>query len=204
MDTDFYTDKLTGELTQDEINSPTLAHPLSLAVQIALTDVLASWGVLPDGVVGHSGGETAAAYACGALTAKEAITVAYYRGIACENAPSGAMLAVRSAPDAKELQDALERNDVQIACFNGPQNLTLAGPTEGIQNIATDPGGTIDGSRHRARCSPGEIAAEVFDAGHRGAADFERRRRQADARVLGCPDQALGDPRSRLGDVGSD
>ncbi|KAJ4025085.1 Highly reducing polyketide synthase gpy1 [Fusarium irregulare] len=132
------TDKLTSELTQDEINSPTLAHPLSLAVQIALTDVLASWGVLPDGVVGHSGGETAAAYACGALTAKEAITVAYYRGIACENAPAGSMLAVRSAPDAKELQDALERNGVQIACFNGPQNLTLAGPTEGIQNIATE------------------------------------------------------------------
>ena len=100
--------------------------------------MLASWGVLPDGVVGHSGGETAAAYACGALTAKEAITVAYYRGIACENAPAGSMLAVRSAPDAKELQDALERNDVQIACFNGPQNLTLAGPTEGIQNIATE------------------------------------------------------------------
>lgn len=117
---------------------PSLAHPLSIAVQIALVDLLASWGVVPDGVVGHSGGETAAAYACGALTAKEAITVAYYRGIACENAPAGSMLAVRSDPNAKELQDALERNDVQIACFNGPQNLTLAGPTEGIKNLAAE------------------------------------------------------------------
>ncbi|KAG8359240.1 Compactin diketide synthase mokB [Fusarium venenatum] len=132
------TAKLTAELTQDEINLPSLAHPLSLAVQIALVDLLSSWGVLPDGVVGHSGGETAAAYACGALTAKEAITVAYYRGIACENAPSGSMLAVRSDPNAKELQDALKRNDVQIACFNGPQNLTLAGPTEGIKNLAAE------------------------------------------------------------------
>ncbi|KAG8672441.1 Highly reducing polyketide synthase pks8 [Fusarium poae] len=130
--------KLTAELTQDEINLPSLAHPLSLAVQIALVDLLSSWGVLPDGVVGHSGGETAAAYACGALTAREAITVAYYRGIACENAPSGSMLAVRSDPNAKELQDALERNDVQIACFNGPQNLTLAGSTEGIKNLAAE------------------------------------------------------------------
>ncbi|KAK6711597.1 Highly reducing polyketide synthase gpy1 [Fusarium graminearum] len=130
--------KLTAELTQDEINLPSLAHPLSIAVQIALVDLLASWGVVPDGVVGHSGGETAAAYACGALTAKEAITVAYYRGIACENAPAGSMLAVRSDPNAKELQDALERNDVQIACFNGPQNLTLAGPTEGIKNLAAE------------------------------------------------------------------
>ncbi|KAF3104358.1 Highly reducing polyketide synthase gpy1 [Orbilia oligospora] len=131
-------EKLTAELSQKEINSPTLAHPLSIAVQIALIDVLSSWGVLPDGVVGHSGGETAAAYACGALTAREAITVAYYRGIACENAPSGAMLAVRSAPKAKLLQVALERNDVQIACFNGPQNLTLAGSVEGIQNVAAE------------------------------------------------------------------
>ncbi|KAH6971231.1 hypothetical protein BKA56DRAFT_636127 [Ilyonectria sp. MPI-CAGE-AT-0026] len=131
-------DKLTAELSQEKIDSPALAHPLSMAVQIALVDVLSSWGVLPDGVVGHSGGETAAAYACGALTAKEAITVAYYRGIACENAPSGAMLAVRSAPQAKELQDALERNDVQIACFNGPQNLTLAGSVEGVQKVAAE------------------------------------------------------------------
>ncbi|KAF4445362.1 putative polyketide synthase [Fusarium austroafricanum] len=131
-------DKLTSELSQGEFNSPTLAHPLSIAVQIALTDVLASWGVHPDGVVGHSGGETAAAYACGALTAKEAITVAYYRGVACENAPAGAMLAIRSSPKAKELQEALERNDVQIACFNGPENLTLAGSVEGVQKIATE------------------------------------------------------------------
>ncbi|KAJ4195592.1 Highly reducing polyketide synthase gpy1 [Fusarium falciforme] len=131
-------DKLTTELSQEEIDSPALAHPLSMAVQIALADVLSSWGVLPDAVVGHSGGETAAAYACGALTAKEAITVAYYRGIACENAPSGAMLACRSAPKAKELQDALERHDVQIACFNGPQNLTLAGSAEGVKNVAAE------------------------------------------------------------------
>ncbi|KPM38704.1 Lovastatin diketide synthase LovF [Neonectria ditissima] len=131
-------DKLTAELSQEKIDSPALAHPLSMAVQIALVDVLSTWGVLPDGVVGHSGGETAAAYACGALTAREAITVAYYRGIACENAPSGAMLATRSAPKAKELQGALERNDVQIACFNGPQNLTLAGSVEGVQNVAAE------------------------------------------------------------------
>ncbi|EPS41648.1 hypothetical protein H072_4451 [Dactylellina haptotyla CBS 200.50] len=48
------------------------------------------------------------------------------------------MLAVRSAPTAKELQEALERNDVQIACFNGPQNLSLAGSAEGIQNVAAE------------------------------------------------------------------
>lgn len=109
-----------------------------MAVQIALVDVLSSWGVLPDGVVGHSGGETAAAYACGALTAQEAITVAYYRGIACANAPVGAMLAIRSAPEVKELQDALKRNDVHIACFNSHQNLTLAGSIEGVQNVAAE------------------------------------------------------------------
>ncbi|KAF4990487.1 hypothetical protein FGRMN_8444 [Fusarium graminum] len=135
-----FTDKLNAELSQQEIDSPTLAHLLSMAIQIALVDVLSSWGVLPDAVVGHSGGETAAAYACGTLTAREAITVAYYRGIACENAPVGAMLAVRSAPEARELQDALHRNDVQIACFNGPQNLTLAGSVEGVRTISTELG----------------------------------------------------------------
>jgi len=38
-------------------------------------------GYHPVAVVGHSSGEIASAYAAGALTLEDAMTVAYYRGL---------------------------------------------------------------------------------------------------------------------------
>ncbi|KZL81170.1 polyketide synthase [Colletotrichum incanum] len=56
------------------------SQPCATAVQIALTDLLASLGISPDAVVAHSLGEAAAAYASGALSAGAAIAVAFFRG----------------------------------------------------------------------------------------------------------------------------
>ncbi len=47
-----------------------------------MVDLLTKWNIKPAGVVGHSSGEIAAAYASGVLTAEEAILIAYYRGLA--------------------------------------------------------------------------------------------------------------------------
>ncbi|KAK8040739.1 fatty acid synthase S-acetyltransferase [Apiospora phragmitis] len=57
-----------------------MGHPLSIAVQIGLVDVLHSWGVRPDFVVGYSSGEMAAVYASGSVTAEAAMAAATFRG----------------------------------------------------------------------------------------------------------------------------
>ncbi|KAJ5560795.1 type I iterative PKS [Penicillium sp. DV-2018c] len=126
-------DKLATPLSSTEIRSAALAQPLCTAVQIALVDVLASWGAHPDGVVGHSSGEIAAAYACGAVSAIDAIKIAYYRGIALDSAPEGGMMAVSCNADCKELKDILSQADVSIACINSSDNITISGSVEGIQ-----------------------------------------------------------------------
>jgi acyl transferase domain-containing protein len=41
---------------------PDLSQPLCTAIQIALIDLLSSFGITADKVVGHSSGEIAAAY----------------------------------------------------------------------------------------------------------------------------------------------
>jgi malonyl CoA-acyl carrier protein transacylase len=41
---------------------PQYSQPLATAVQIALVDLLASFGITPEVVIGHSSGEIAAAY----------------------------------------------------------------------------------------------------------------------------------------------
>ncbi|GFT11959.1 fatty acid synthase [Nephila pilipes] len=76
-----------------DITSPLVAI---CSIQIALIDVLKLLCIIPDGMVGHSTGEIACAYADGCLTSEQAIKAAYFRGKAIDesNLPEGGMAAV--------------------------------------------------------------------------------------------------------------
>ncbi|KAI0405747.1 hypothetical protein F4802DRAFT_561870 [Xylaria palmicola] len=126
------------------IDGPDRSQPLCSALQIALVDLLKSFGIRPIAVVGHSSGEIAAAYSIGALSLESACKVAYYRGTLAAQlqrlAPSGAMLSVNLA--ASQLKACLENmcssavlGSIEIACVNSPVNLTLSGSEESIDNL---------------------------------------------------------------------
>ena len=94
---------LEEELCKDEsisrVGESEVSQPSTTAVQIALVELLASLGIRPQSVCGHSSGEIAAAYAAGALSHEGAIEAAYHRGVwsaaAKElNSAKGAMIAV--------------------------------------------------------------------------------------------------------------
>jgi acyl transferase domain-containing protein len=116
------------------INKSALSQPLSTALQIGLVNLIRRMGVQPDSVVGHSSGEIAAAYAAGAITARSAITIAYYRGIVTESMDGkGAMLAV--GVGRNEIAPYLSDN-VFMACENSPQNVTLSGDLNAIHEVS--------------------------------------------------------------------
>ncbi|GAB1190958.1 hypothetical protein APSETT444_000126 [Aspergillus pseudonomiae] len=120
------------------LNLAAFAQPITTAVQIGLVNVLRSWSILPQGVIGHSSGEIAAAYAAGLLTAREAIVIAYYRGYSVTaSAPEGAMAAVGlHSDDALEWITRLGFNaNVKVACINSPQSVTISGDSESINSI---------------------------------------------------------------------
>ncbi|RDA83760.1 hypothetical protein CP532_5000 [Ophiocordyceps camponoti-leonardi (nom. inval.)] len=134
---------LTEELlrTEDEsrINQVMLAQPATTAVQVALVDLLASIGIHPRHVVGHSSGEIAAAYAAGALTREQAWEVAYYRGMAAaslgDRAPKlrGAMMAVGLSE--REAEAYLVGQSAQVACINSPKSVTISGQASTISSL---------------------------------------------------------------------
>lgn len=110
-----------------------LSQPLCTAVQIGLVDTFKAIGVEPEAVVGHSSGELAAAYAAGALTAREAIIGAYQRGQAAKlQQKKGAMAAIGLGPE--DVERFLNHPHVVIACINSPKSVTLSGDADAVKD----------------------------------------------------------------------
>ncbi|KAH8799346.1 putative polyketide synthase [Xylogone sp. PMI_703] len=134
-------DELTKDPNDSQIGLALYSQPLCSAVQIALVDLLASWGIKPASVTGHSSGEIAAAYTMGALNMEDAMAVAYYRGLASSNMQktgtvSGSMMAVgMSKEDALPYLSTLTKGKAGIACVNSPSSVTISGDTAAIDEL---------------------------------------------------------------------
>ncbi|KAH9890251.1 polyketide synthase [Xylariomycetidae sp. FL2044] len=132
-------DEMTITGAPSMFNKPLYSQSLCTAIQIAIVDLLTSWGVSATSVVGHSSGEIAAAYAAGHLSAAEAIRVAYLRGLAVERLEApGAMLA--AGIDVNTARTLIQENgleaEVSIGCHNSPQSVTLTGSVLSVDSIA--------------------------------------------------------------------
>ncbi|KAK1570020.1 KR domain-containing protein [Colletotrichum navitas] len=135
-------DDLAPEWTLiDEISKPgpasrlhqtKYALPCCTAIQIALVNVYRSWGVHPSAVVGHSSGEVASAYAAGVLSTRQAIIIAYLRGLALHEgtARPGTMATVSLG--AEETVQFLSSGAV-IACENSPNSTTVSGDADAVR-----------------------------------------------------------------------
>lgn len=90
-------------------------------------------------MIGHSSGEIAAAYASGFISARDAIRVAYYRGLYAKFAGSssgkkGAMMAVGTTlEDAEEFCQLEEfHGRITVAASNAATSVTLSGDEDAI------------------------------------------------------------------------
>ncbi|KAK0611428.1 acyl transferase domain-containing protein [Immersiella caudata] len=125
--------KKTSRLAEAE-----LSQPCCTAVQVALVDLLQSWGVKPSGVVGHSSGEIAAAYAAGSITAEDAIRIAYHRGqctVALKETHKGGMAAIGLG---RESVEQYLKPGVAIGCENSPSSVTLTGELDVLETVMED------------------------------------------------------------------
>ncbi|KAJ0120669.1 Nonribosomal peptide synthetase 14 [Diaporthe amygdali] len=135
-------DELAAPAQESRLGQAALSQPLCTAVQVGLVDLLNASGVRLSAVVGHSSGEIGAAYASGAVDAREAILLAYYRGFhaklaggaGADSCKGGMMAAGMGVEDALNLcSDDDLVGKVYVAASNAPASVTLSGDLDAIQ-----------------------------------------------------------------------
>ncbi|KAH6664674.1 polyketide synthase [Halenospora varia] len=135
-------DELSKDAESSRVSDAQISQPACTIVQLALIDLLKSWGVTPAAVAGHSSGEIGAAYAAGALPLESCVAIAYYRGQAIVSLKQkfpelkGAMIAVgASVLDIRPLLKMLKSGKVTVACINSPQSITASGDDEAVSEL---------------------------------------------------------------------
>ncbi|KAK0453924.1 hypothetical protein EV421DRAFT_720319 [Armillaria borealis] len=125
----------------------TITLPSLAILQMALVDLLQSVGIVPDAVFGHSAGESSMLYSAGAASQEMALKLAIARGQALSLAEGvdGCMAAMSCSSAQAERFIQTAKHDLhaasilEIACFNGPDAVTISGHTSLVErtvNIA--------------------------------------------------------------------
>ncbi|KAK1979519.1 putative hybrid NRPS/PKS enzyme [Colletotrichum cereale] len=131
--------ELMASPQESRLSEAALAQPLSAAIQLALVRLLYHAGVSFHTVIGHSSGETVAAYAAGKISLSDAIRIAYYRGVHSKLAgglhgQKGAMIAVGFGIDEANdfCSSATLKGRLVVAASNSPKSVTLSGDKDAV------------------------------------------------------------------------
>ena len=135
-------EELELDASKSRMNQSGIAQPASTALQIALVDLLATIGITPQIVLGHSSGEMGAAYAAGAISHRAALKIAYCRSFVsslCRRRVSnkGAMLSVGlSEEKVLPFLNKTRTGTASLACVNSPSSTTISGDEAAILEIS--------------------------------------------------------------------
>ncbi|MFM2061664.1 MAG: hypothetical protein RLZZ507_1334 [Cyanobacteriota bacterium] len=111
-------------------------QPALFAVEYALAKLWESWGMKPNGVMGHSVGEYVAACVAGVFSLEDGLKLIAHRGRLMQQLPHGGeMLAVMASPEKVNQLIAPYTEKVAIAAINGPVSIVISGEAEAIGKL---------------------------------------------------------------------
>jgi myxalamid-type polyketide synthase MxaE and MxaD len=129
-------EELIASEAQSRLDEIDVIQPTVFAIEVALAALWGSWGIEPDGVVGHSMGEVAAAYMVGALSLEDAARIICRRSQLLKwVSGQGAMAVVGLS--LKQAQRTLVgyEDRLSIAVSNSPTSTVLSGDPAALEEI---------------------------------------------------------------------
>jgi acyl transferase domain-containing protein/surfactin synthase thioesterase subunit/acyl carrier protein len=113
-----------------------LTQPATVAIGYALARMWASWGVVPEVVLGHSVGELTAACVAGCVSIEELMPFVVQRArLMAQRMKAGSMASVFARPERFEAR--LDPR-VSIAVVNGPEHTVIAGPRSAVRHTLAE------------------------------------------------------------------
>ncbi len=159
---------LDADADAQRLEATDLAQPAIYAVQCGIVALLASWGITPQRVVGHSVGEFAAAVAAGVLGLEDGLALVAQRGALMAALPAGgAMASVQADEAAVRAALGADADQVVIAAVNAAHSVVLSGDEAALARVLArlGPAGArarrlaVSNAYHSPRMAP---AAEAF------------------------------------------
>jgi acyl transferase domain-containing protein len=127
--------ELSAEESRSRMGETQISQPANFGIQVALTQLLRSWGLTPSAIVGHSAGEAAAFWAAGAYTLEQACHVIYTRSRLQHRTSGQGKLYAVGLPYDQALAAIDGHVGVSIAAINSPSAVTLAGDPQVLERV---------------------------------------------------------------------
>nr|WP_275939224.1 type I polyketide synthase [Polyangium spumosum] len=129
-------DELDSVESMSRMSETHVAQPLIFSLQVALVELLRSWGIAPDAVIGHGVGEIAAAYIAGILSLDEAIRLVAIRGRIMQKATDAAKMVSIAAPlDVARKAIAGYEDRLIVGAIDDPGSCVLAGQVLAMDEV---------------------------------------------------------------------
>ena len=128
----------SDEISENRLNRTCYTQPALFAIEYALVQLWQSWGIMPQGVMGHSLGEYVAACVAGVFSLEDGLKLVVHRAKLMDSVQqSGSMIVVSASEVEIEPLIADYPTTVAIAAINGENNIVLSGASSDIEAIVT-------------------------------------------------------------------
>jgi acyl transferase domain-containing protein len=129
-----YPEKGQEEAATQRLQETAVTQPALFVIEFALARLWMSWGIKPEGLIGHSIGEYVAACLAEVFTLEDALELVVERGRLMQSMPTGVMLAV-PLPEAALL--SILPSGLSLAAVNGPSLCVVSGLKSEVEAFRT-------------------------------------------------------------------